>query len=83
MSEFNATLSNADDSSVSRISSVYDNLESLSTGAITQCNITLLNDEQECIAYMIGDFQYGNCIAWISPDYENAFVAQEGPQPDN
>ena len=63
------TLSNADDSSVSRISSVYDNLESysLSTGAITQCNITLLNDEQECIAYMIGDFQYGNCIAWISP----------------
>lgn len=32
---------------------------------------------------MIGDFQYGNCIAWISPDYENAFVAQEGPQPDN
>ena len=79
------TLSNADDSSVSRISSVYDNLESysLSTGAITQCNITLLNDEQECIAYMIGDFQYGNCIAWISPDYENAFVAQEGPQPDN
>lgn len=41
------------------------------------------NDEQECIAYMIGDFQYGNCIAWISPDYENAFVAQEGPQPDN
>ena len=36
-----------------------------------------------CIAYMIGDFQYGNCIAWISPDYENAFVAQEGPQPDN
>lgn len=79
------TLSNADDSSVSRISSVYDNLESysLSTGAITQCNITLLNDEQECIAYMIGDFQYGNCIAWISPDYENAFVAQEGPHPDN
>ena len=79
------TLSNADDSSVSRISSVYDNLESysLSTGAITQCNITLLNDEQECIAYMIGDFQYGNCIAWISPDYENAFVALEGPQPDN
>ena len=82
---FIATAIAADVTDVSRISSVYDNLESysLSTGAITQCNITLLNDEQECIAYMIGDFQYGNCIAWISPDYENAFVAQEGPQPDN
>ena len=45
------TLSNVDDSSVGRISSVYDDLESysLSTGAITQCNITLLNAEQECI----------------------------------
>lgn len=69
---------------VRRTVSMYlDESYSLSTGAITQCNITLLNDEQECIAYMIGDFQYGNCIAWISPDYENAFVAQEGPQPDN
>lgn len=79
------TLNDVNGDSVSRIRRVYDDLEaySFSTGAITQCNITLLNSDQECIAYMIGDFPYGNCIAWISPDIEDAFVALEGPAPDD
>lgn len=72
---------NGDSNRWSWIRRVYDELEaySLSTGAITQCNITVLNSDQECIAYMNGDLPYGDCSAWIGPEMEDAFLAWEAP----
>lgn len=61
---------------------IYESLEaySLSTGAITQCEITVFDSENECVVYMAGDFQYGNAVAWVSPKIESEFIAHEGPE---
>ena len=67
--------------SFSEISSIYDNLEafSFSTKAITQCEITVNNIEGDGVYYMAGDFLYGNCIAWVSPEAESSFAKEYGP----
>ena len=67
---------------MSDVRSIYEQLESyaLSTGAIVECEISVFNTNGDCVLYMAGDFQYGNCIAWISPIIEKSFFAEEGPQ---
>ena len=73
---------NNDISSLDDIKVIYENLEaySLSTNAITQCEITVTNSSGNCVLYMAGDFLFGNCIAWVSPEAESSFIAQEGPR---
>lgn len=73
---------NNDIQSINDIRAIYENLEaySYSTNAINQCEITVLDDEEACVAYMAGDFRYGNITAWVSPAAESAFLAQEGPR---
>ena len=67
--------------SFSDIDRIYENLEafSFSTKAITQCEITVNNTEGDGVYYMAGDFLYGNCIAWISPEAQSSFVKEYGP----
>lgn len=77
------SLSKENDANImSDVRSIYEQLESyaLSTGVIEECEISVLNTNGNCVLYMAGDFQYGNCIAWISPYIENSFFAEEGPQ---
>lgn len=64
------------------LKSVYDDLEiyALSSDTVTQCEITVLDEKDECYIYMAGDLEYGNCVTWISPEYESSFIAQEGPK---
>lgn len=50
---------------------------------VTQCEITLYDADGNCAFYAAGDFQYGDCIAWVSPEMENSFIAAEGPRPNN
>ncbi len=70
------------DNDISWIKTIYEELEaySLSANALTQCEISVTNSSGDCILYMAGDFLYGNCITWVSPEVENSFIAQEGPQ---
>ena len=60
--------------SLSDVRSIYENLEaySLSTRALSQCEITLVTDKDECLVYMGGDFMYGDCTAWLSEKIENS-----------
>lgn len=48
---------------------LYEQLEeiALSTGAFTQCSITVVDPDGNHLIYMGGDFFYGNRIAWIGP----------------
>lgn len=50
---------------------------------ITQCEIILCDADGGCAIYASGDFQYGDYIAWVSPEMEDSFVAAEGPMPIN
>ena len=67
--------------SFSNIRAIYDKIEafSLSTKAITQCEITVNNIDGDCVFYMAGDFLYGECIAWVSPEAQSSFVKEYGP----
>ena len=73
---------NNDISSIDDVRAIYENLEaySLASNAITQCEIVVTNRSGNCVLFMAGDFLYGNCIAWISPEIENSFTAREGPK---
>lgn len=73
---------NQDNNSLYIIQHIYKNLEdyALSTGAIAQCEIYVMSNAGGCLMYYAGDFQYRNCIGWISPIAEKAFIAQEGPR---
>ncbi|MBQ1675329.1 MAG: hypothetical protein II069_04730 [Oscillospiraceae bacterium] len=73
---------NNDIAALSSIRSIYERLEvlAISSGVVSQCEITAQNIEGNCVMYMAGDFLYGNCIAWVSPEAESSFIACEGPQ---
>ena len=66
------------------IDRMFDRLESLLAkgGAYTQCEITMVNTNGECVYYMAEDFAFGSRIAWISPSAESAFLEQVGPKRD-
>lgn len=67
---------------MSSLNSLYTELEaySFSTDAITQCTLYVMNDDDDCLLYMAGDFEFGNCIAWVSPAVEDSVIGQEGPR---
>ncbi len=70
---------------MTQVSALYDNFSyfSLATGAITQCSITLEDISGTCLIYMTGDFQFGDAIAWLSPEMEQAFTAYRFPDMTN
>lgn len=63
------------------LETLYAELEafSLATDAIAQCTITVEDDAGNCLYYMTGNFKYGSCTAWVSPEFHDAFVEQMGP----
>ncbi len=71
--------------SMTQVSALYDNLSNfaLATDAITQCSITLEDSDGTCQIYMTGDFQFGNAIAWMSPEIQDAFKAYRFPDMTN
>jgi len=75
------TINKSDIPSFSNIRAIYENLEALSfsTKAITQCEITVNNIDGDGVYYMAGDFLYGDCIAWVSPEAQSSFVKEYGP----
>lgn len=68
--------------SINDLNSLYAELEaySFATSSITQCVLTVENDSGDCLFYMAGDFEYGNCIAWVNPSMDNSVIAAEGPK---
>ncbi len=64
-------------SSFNDLQTLYRKLEtySLSSNEISQCAISVEKDG-ECVLYMAGDFKYGNCISWVSPEMREPMVSQ-------
>lgn len=77
--------SNPDLDAMTQVSVLYDIFSnfSLATGAITQCSITLEDSDENCQIYMTGDFQFGDAIAWMSPEIQEAFTAHRFPDVTN
>lgn len=61
---------------------LYMELEGYShkTGGFKRCGITVQDVNGETILYMGGNFEYGECIMWTNPEYEE-IVVDIGPAP--
>ena len=71
------------DAGLSEIQAICDSVVvyAQSAGTISQCEISVMNKNHDCIAFLACDCQYGNRIAWVSADAEANYLSQMGPKP--
>ena len=48
-------------------------------GGVPQYTLTVEDVDGEILYYIYLDCQYGTLLAWVSPQMESSFIAQEGP----
>ena len=68
--------------SLSDLRRLYDAIEtySIPSREITQCCLSMVDENGECMFYLTGDFGFGNITAWVSPTMEDSIIENEGPQ---
>lgn len=74
---------NGDADSTSAADSLYRALKNYRalTGAIDKCEIYVEDESGKCLYYVTGELEYGNMLAWVSEQAEEAFVGSHGPAP--
>ena len=68
--------------SLSDLRILYEAIETyaIPSREITQCCLSMVDENGECMFYFTGDFSFGNITAWVSPTMEDSIIENEGPQ---